>query len=115
MKFTAKQYAATLMEVVEQTSPSDLGVVLDNFALVLRENNDLRMFEVISEEFHKLELAKKSITEVNVTSSHPLNRENEKAIMNALNKHVKGEVKLKTKIDENLIGGVVIRLEDKVI
>src|SRR3989344_1717164 len=115
MKYTPKQYAATLMEVIDQTAPKDVDAVLDNFVAVLRKNNDLRMFDVITTEFHKLELAKKGITEVDVASVHPLNRDNEQAILDALNKLVKGEVKLKSMVDENLIGGVVIQVEDKVI
>ncbi|OGE81081.1 MAG: ATP synthase F1 subunit delta [Candidatus Doudnabacteria bacterium RIFCSPLOWO2_02_FULL_48_8] len=115
MKYTPKQYAATLMEVIDQTAPKDIDAVLDNFVAALRENNDLRMFDVITTEFHKLELAKKGITEVDVASVHPLNRDNEQAILDALNKLVKGEVKLKSRVDENLIGGVVIQVEDKVI
>src|SRR3989344_4137942 len=115
MKYTPKQYAATLMEVIDQTAPKDIDAVLDNFVAALRENNDLRMFDVNTTEFHKLELAKKGITEVDVTSVHPLNRDNEQAILAVLNKHVKGDIKIRAKIDANLIGGVVIQIGDRVI
>ena len=115
MKYSAKQYALALFESLAETDPKDSGTVLDNFVKVLAENNDLRLFDEISEEFHKLELNKKGIKQVEVTSAHPLTHENEKEILHELNKLVKGEYELKKKVDENLIGGVVIRMDDKMI
>ena len=115
MKYTAEQYAQALMESLEGTSPSDQENVLDNFVKILAENNEIRNFESIAEEFHKLELGKQGIKQVQIQSAHPLNRENEKEILDELNKLVKGKLEVKKKINEDLIGGVVIQLEDKVI
>lgn len=103
------------MDSLSDTSPKDQEKVLDNFVKVLAENNDLRLFDQIEQEFHKLDLAKQGIKQVEVTSAHPLNKENEKAILDELNKLVKGKVELKKEVDERLIGGVVIRMEDQVI
>jgi F-type H+-transporting ATPase subunit delta len=115
MKFSAKQYALALMDSLGTTDPKDEGKVLDNFVKVLAENNDLRLFDEIEQEFHKLDLAKQGIKQVEVKSAHPLNKENEKAILEELNKIVKGKIELKKEVDERLIGGVVIRMEDQVI
>ncbi len=115
MKFTAKQYAQALIDSLSDTDPKDQGKVLDNFVKILAENNDLRIFADISSEFHKLELAKKGIKEVEVTSAHPINRENEEQIIKELNKLVKGDFELKKKVDENIIGGIVIKVDDQMI
>ena len=115
MKFSAKQYATALIDSLEDTNPKDQEKVLDNFVKVLAEHNDLRLFDQIEQEFHKLDLASKGIRQVDVKSAHPLNKENEKAIIEQLNKLVKGKVELKKEVDERLIGGVVIRMEDQVI
>ncbi len=115
MKYLAKQYAQALIEALESASPKDQEVILDNFVKVLADNNDLRLFEQIAEEFHKLELAQKGIKQVEVTTAHPLNKENEQAIIHELNKLVKGNLQLKKKVDESVIGGVVIRLEDQML
>lgn len=115
MKHSAKQYASALMEVIETTNSKDHDQVLDNFVKVLAENNDLRLFEQIEEEFHKLELAKKGIKQVEVTSAHPITKANEQQIIHELNKLVRGNLDLKKKVDEGLIGGVVIRMEDQII
>jgi F-type H+-transporting ATPase subunit delta len=115
MKFSAKQYAEALMDSLNDTDPKDNDKILDNFVSVLAANNDLRLFDEIASEFHKLELAKKGIKEVEVTSAHPLNKENELQILHELNKLAKGNYEIKKKIDEQILGGVVIRLDDKML
>ncbi len=115
MKYSPKQYAQALMQSLEGTSPGDQEKVLDNFVKILAENNEIRNFEAIAEEFHKLELGNQGIKQVEIQSAHPLNRENEKEILDELNKLVKGKLEVKKKVNEDLIGGVVIQLEDKVI
>ncbi len=115
MRFSAKQYAQALMDSLQDTGPKDQEKVLDNFVKLLAENNDLRLFDQIEQEFHKMDLAAKGIKQVEVRSAHPLNKENEKAILDELNKLVKGKVELKKEVDERLIGGVIIQMEDQVI
>jgi len=115
MKFTPKQYAQALIEALQDTSPKDQEKVLDNFVKVLAENNNLRLFDQISQEFHTLDLAKKGIVQATATSAHPINKENEKAIIEELNKLAKKKIELKTKVDENLIGGIIIQMEDQMI
>lgn len=115
MKFSAKQYAKALADSLEDTNPKDQEKVLDNFVKILVENNDLRLFDQITEEFHILDLAKKGILQAHVKSAHPLNKDNEKAIIEELNKLAKKKIELKTEVDEKLIGGVVIQMDDQMI
>jgi F-type H+-transporting ATPase subunit delta len=115
MKFSAKQYAEALMDSLSSTNPKDQDKVLDNFVKVLAENNDLKLYEEISSEFHKLELGKKGIKQVEVTTAHMTNHENDQAILKELNKLVDGKVELKKKVDERIIGGVIIRMEDQML
>ena len=115
MQFTPKQYAEALTESLADTDPKHTDLILDNFVTALAANNDLRLFDEIASEFQKLDLAKKGIKEVDITSAKPISRENEQQILEELNKLVKGEVALKKKVDEKLIGGVVIQFDDKMI
>jgi F-type H+-transporting ATPase subunit delta len=115
MKYSARQYAQALIEALEGVAPSDEEKILDNFVEVLASNNDLRMFDDISQEFHKLELVKKGIKQVEITSAKPISRENEHQIVEELNKLVKGKIEVKKTIDEKLIGGVIIQMEDQMI
>ncbi|HEX9504351.1 MAG TPA: ATP synthase F1 subunit delta [Patescibacteria group bacterium] len=115
MKYSAKQYAQALMESLESTTPKDQEQVLDNFIKVLAENNDVRLFDQIAEEFHKLELAKKGIKQAEIITAHPTTRENDQQIIHELNKLAKGNLELKKKIDERIIGGVIVRMEDQML
>jgi F-type H+-transporting ATPase subunit delta len=115
MKFTPKQYAQALIEALQDTNPKDQEKVLDNFVKVLADNNNLRLFDQITEEFHKLDLAKKGIVQATATSAHPISKENEKAIIEELNKLAQKKIELKTEVNEKLIGGVIIRMEDQMI
>src|SRR6185503_19791597 len=115
MKFNAKQYAKALFDALSETTPKDQNRVLHNFVQVVGKHGDLKLFEQISEEFHKLELKNRGETLAEVTTAHPLGTDEEKQLIKELNNYVNGEVELKKKIDSNLIGGVVVRLEDTVI
>ena len=115
MKFTAKNYAQALMDSLQDTAPKEHEKVLDNFAKLLAENNDLRLFEAIAEEFHKLELKKDGVKQVEITSAHPLGKDSEKAILNELNKLVGSKLEIKKKVDEGLIGGVLVQVDDQVL
>lgn len=115
MKFSSKQYAEALYDSLEGTDPKEIDLVLNNFVEILAANNDVKLYPQIEEEFHKLELAKKGSKLAQVTSARPLSKENERDIISELNKLVKGDVELKKKIDEKILGGVVIRLDDQLI
>ena len=115
MKFTAKQYAQALFDSITSTNPKDQENVLDNFVEVLAQNNDLKLFDQISEEFHKLELKEKGKIQAEVTTATPLTPSSEKNLIHELNELVKSQVELKKRVDENIVGGVVIQIEDTVI
>jgi F-type H+-transporting ATPase subunit delta len=115
MKFTPKQYAQVLYETLSSTNPKDHDRLLDNFAAALAENNDLRMYPVIAEEFEKLELKEKGITVANVTSAKPLTKDTERHLIKELNSYIHGKVELKKKVDEQVLGGVIIQMEDTLI
>jgi len=103
------------MDAIQETNPKDQEKVLDNFVKLLVENNDLRLFDQIAGEFHKLDLGRQGIRQAEVKSTHPLTKDNEKAILEELNKLAKTKIELKTEIDERLIGGVVIQMDDQLI
>ncbi|MGE5297677.1 MAG: ATP synthase F1 subunit delta [Acidobacteriaceae bacterium] len=115
MKYSANQYAQALHEALQSTNPKDEDVVLDNFVKSLVENNDLRLFPAIEDELYRLELKDKGKTLAHVTSARPLDKQAESKVISKLNELTKGDVVIKKKIDESLIGGVIIQMEDTVI
>lgn len=115
MKFTAKQYAVALYEALESTKPSEVGKILDNFVKVLAENNDLKLAPQVIDEVHKLTLRRRGVKQVKVISAHELSKPNEQAIVETLNRFMASKVELKKQIDEQLVGGVVIEVDDLLI
>lgn len=115
MKITAKQYAKTLFEVLQETSEKDHDKILDSFAKTLAQNNDLKLFDQIASEYEKYEKESKGIKIAEVTSAQPLDKHSEKQIIEHLNKLVSGNVELRKKVDEKILGGVVIKLDDTLI
>lgn len=136
MKFTPAQYASALYEAVRQTSDADHDLVLDNFVRILAQNGDLEKYEKIEGEYKMIEMREKGFTQAEVTLAREV--EIDSFVMDKLNKMInagaktnsnrseKGppstasteiplRIEINKKIDESLIGGVVIRFDDVLI
>ncbi len=109
---TAKQYAEALYDSIHQVRPEDHDKVLDNMVKILNDNGDLKLFDQIAAEYQLLENEGKGIKNVEVTSAHPVHS---KQIIKDLNKIVGDKVEIKEKIDQSLIGGVIVRVDDTMI
>ena len=88
---------------------------MDNFASLLRENNDLQLFRQIEEEYRNIQREANGVSLAKVTTASKLSGDAEKKIIKELNDYVKGDVELQTKVDEGLVGGVVVRIKDELI
>lgn len=115
MKFSAKQYAQALLEGIESTDPMDQEKVLDNFVALLSQNNDVKLLDQIIEEFEKLRKEQEGVKIAETFSKHELGRTESHLIVEHLNTVVKSDVELKKRIDESLIGGVVVRVDDQIL
>jgi len=110
-KLTPTQYAQALYDAVHETANKDHDKVLDNFVKVLAANGDLGRYEQIEAEYNKLEMKEKGIKEAEVTFA----KEHNPKILDELNKVVGGKLEFKTKIDEGIVGGVIVRVDDTLI
>ncbi|MDR3642950.1 MAG: ATP synthase F1 subunit delta [Candidatus Doudnabacteria bacterium] len=121
MKITPHQYAAALFYAVSETAPNDHDKVLDNFVKILAQNGDLGKYEEIDLEFRKIKMEAQGIKEAEVTVAREA--EINSNIVHELNRIVSAGVgadsirplQVKTKVDESLIGGVVVRVDDTLI
>jgi F-type H+-transporting ATPase subunit delta len=80
---------------------------------ILAQNGDLGKHEEIDNEFRKLKLESQGIKEAEVTLAKEAQMNH--TIIEELNKVVKGKLEIKQKIDESIIGGVVVRVDDTLI
>ncbi len=86
-----------------------------NFLRLLIENGRVAVLPEIAERFDELKAKIENAVDVTVTSAVPVSAERQQEIATALKAKLGREIRLETKIDENLIGGAVIRAGDVVI
>ena len=86
-----------------------------NFLKLLIEYGRVRVLPEISRHFELLKAEVENTVDATVTSSSKLSEKQVAEIAAALKKRLGREVKIETKIDEDLIGGAVIRAGDVVI
>ncbi len=86
-----------------------------NFLKLLIEYDRLEVLPEIAEHYDALKDRVENTVDVTVTSATELSEEQKQAIARALQERLGREVRLETELDENLIGGAVIRAGDVVI
>ena len=87
----------------------------DNFLKLLLENRRANVMPEIAAHFEVLKADIENTVEATVTSAAPLSSAQRSEMASALKKRLGREVNITTEIDENLIGGAVIRAGDVVI
>ena len=86
-----------------------------NFLKLLLENGRVAVLPEISEQFEALKAKVENSIDAVITSAAPVSEAQQKAIASSLSKKLGRDVRISTQIDENLIGGAVIRAGDVVI
>lgn len=86
-----------------------------NLARLLVENERFHLIADIATQFEQLKADAEGTLEVEAISAFELDDAQMKSISQAMQKKLGREVKLVTKLDKSLIGGVVIRAGDLVI
>jgi F-type H+-transporting ATPase subunit delta len=86
-----------------------------NFLKLLLENGRVSVLPEIAGHFEALKAKVENSVDAVVTSAAPLSQSQEREIARSLTERLGREVRVSTEIDENLIGGAVIRAGDVVI
>ncbi len=86
-----------------------------NFLKLLLENRRVAVLPEIAEQFDALKARIENKVDVTVTSASPISDEQKATIGKALRERLGRDVSIETEIDEDLIGGAVIRAGDVVI
>ena len=110
---SAENYAKALHLAITETAAKDHDKVLDNFVKMLNENGDLGMYPQIEQQYEKIVSEQQGIKQVEISTARDVSLT--KDLLELLNKHVAGKIEVKHKIDDKLIGGVVVRVDDTLI
>lgn len=108
---SAHVQAATLIELCGNEISEKAG----NFVRLLASNKRLALLPEISAIFEKLKADRERIVDVDVVSAFTMSAESQQALSAALKSRLQREVKLSTKVDQSLIGGVIVRAGDLVL
>lgn len=108
---TAEQKADTLISVCEEQI-DDAG---KNFVHLLAENRRLALLPEIAAQFEILKANLEKKVDVDLTTAFALDDAQQEKLAKALSSKLGREVKLTSRVDKSIIGGVVVRSDDLVI
>lgn len=86
-----------------------------NFIRLLAENKRLVLLPQISQLFEVLKANQEKSVDVEVTAAFEISSEMSSKLTESLKKRLQREINMVTRVDQGLIGGVVIRAGDTVI
>lgn len=112
MKFTAKQYAIALYQNLEKSSPEEEKRQIINFIKLLKHNRQLNLSGKIINKLDKLIKEKNDVLEVEAITAAKI-EENE--LSRLLAEKLNRKISLKIKVDETIIAGLILRINDSQI
>ncbi|MEK7203453.1 MAG: ATP synthase F1 subunit delta [Patescibacteria group bacterium] len=116
MKITAKQYARYLYQATNNKEKEQLKEIIKNFVKILKDNNELTKINQIVEQFIEIWHFEKKIILAEIVSAKKIGMNTEKLLKNYIKEINKAsEVIIEKKIDKSLLGGVVIKYNDKIL
>lgn len=86
-----------------------------NLSLLLLERRRLELLPAVAEHFHRLVNARDGIVEGVVTSAAPLDETDVQELRTKLEPIAGGSLELDYRVDPALLGGVVVRLGDRLL
>ena len=110
-RVSAAQLTGLLLDIGGATLSEDA----KNFVRLLVQNDRVMLLPVIAAQFERLKADAEGIVEVEALAAFELNSEQIKQITQSVEKKLGREVRLHTRVDKALIGGVIIRAGDLVI
>jgi len=85
------------------------------FIKTLTKHNKIVLIEKVFSQFNKLIDIKEGFTEVHLTTSKKLENDKLKEIEKIISKKINCKVKLKKKVDPQIIGGIIIQIDSFMI
>lgn len=116
MKITVPQYSQALFDLTFEKSEEEVKGVLGNFLNYLIKNNDFVLVDKIVASFNDLIKKASGVLEIEIISARPLSEISDSSLKKYLsNKSGASDVSISEEIDESIIGGFILRYDDKVV
>lgn len=111
MKITPKQYAISLYESTKKVDELEIEKRIKKFIDILKRNNNLSLIDKIIEKYYEHYRSEKNISKIEITSNKKIDPE----ILNKIIHKFKKQIEIEEKIDESLIGGMIIKIDDSLL
>lgn len=116
MKVTANQYAKSLYELTDGKPKQNINDIVAGFLKVLQKNNQVKLAGKIIEKFNGIYNQKNGIVEAEVITREEVRTSVRTLVRTYVSTKYKAkEVVIKNKIDENIKGGIVIKVRDEIL
>lgn len=113
-KFTARQYASGLFEALSESKDKDHSTIVSNFFKILSSNRDRRKLPEIMRSLSRILSEKGLGIEIHLTTTKAFTKEHHHSLEKSITEKLATEVKLKTDVKPEILGGAIIRINDKV-
>lgn len=110
---SVQEYAEALHLALQESGPEDADMVIANLASVLKENGDLGLYEEIINEFEQLVEREKNVTQVDAVFARESTESS--GVLKDLNSIIGPNLEVRSKVDNELVGGMVLRVDDTLI
>ncbi len=100
---------------VLNTTMKDFNPLLVNLVCLLSIRNSINLIELIKDEFNKLVDASSGVARAEVYTAVDLNKEQQSNIKESISKGLNTELQVSYHKDPELLGGLVVRVNDLVI
>ncbi|MCD4760675.1 ATP synthase F1 subunit delta [bacterium] len=111
----AKILAAGLYQASKNKKGKELDTVIANFSAYLNQHHLVSMISKILIELEKFHFQAEGIVATKIVSKEELSEAEVKKIVNLVKARIKQTVEVKTETDQDLLGGAVIKYNDKII
>ena len=114
-RITAKQYATSLYESIKDSEGEELNQRIQNFLDLVKKNKDLKILNNIFKTFVEVHQKEEGILNAEVTSGRELSSKVKTEIINWLKNQTNRTASLEEKIDQSILGGIIIKFEDTIV
>jgi len=116
MRISARQLAQSLYELADGKSKTDIEKSVSDFAQYIYRNRKLKLADKIIEQFGKIYNREKNIAEAEAVTVSKLENQQIREVESYIkDKYGAREVVINNTVDENIKGGIILKIGDEVM
>ena len=115
-KVIDQQLAEVLYQLTNQAKDKELAGLLDKFANYLVSSGQIQRWPIIADLYRQKWLRRQGVLEVEIIHARPLDQDYLQGLIDELTKLLSAsQLIVKTKLDPEILGGMIIRLPDRLL